>query len=42
MSDWLRESYYWISSELLTHFGFLLALVFLANLLGKSDPPAAR
>ncbi len=41
MSNWLRESYYWISSELLTHFGFLLALVFLANLLRQKRSPSS-
>ncbi len=41
MSDWLHRSYYWISSELLTHFGFLLALVFLANLLKQKRSPSS-
>ena len=41
MSDWLRQSYYWISSELLTHLGFLLALVFLANLLRQKRSPSS-
>ena len=35
------ESYYWISSELLTHLGFLLALVFLANLLKQKRSPSS-
>ena len=41
MSDWLRQSYYWISSEFLTHLGFLLALVFLANLLRQRRSPSS-
>lgn len=41
MSDWLRQSYSWISSELLTHLGFLLALVFLANLLRQKRSPSS-
>ena len=41
MSDWLQRSYYWISSELLTHLGFLLALVFLANLLKQKRSPSS-
>ncbi len=41
MSDWLHRSYYWISSELLTHLGFLLALVFLANLLKQRRSPSS-
>ena len=39
--EWLRESYYWITSELLTHLGFLLALVFLANLLRQKRSPSS-
>lgn len=41
MSDWLREVYLWVSSELLTHLGFLLALVFLANLLREKRSPSS-
>ena len=41
MSDWLHRSYYWITSELLTHLGFLLALVFLANLLKQRRSPSS-
>jgi cardiolipin synthase len=41
VSDWLHRSYYWISSELLTHLGFLLALVFLANLLRQKRSPSS-
>lgn len=41
MSDWLNSSYYWISSELATHVGFLLALVFLANLLKEKRSPSS-
>lgn len=41
MPDWLRQSYYWLTSELLTHFGFLLALVFLANLLRQRRSPSS-
>lgn len=41
MPDWLREGYSWISSELLTHLGFLLALVFLATLLREKRSPSS-
>ena len=41
MSDWLHRSYYWVSSELLTHLGFLLALVFLAHLLRQKRSPSS-
>ena len=41
VSDWLHRSLYWISSELLTHLGFLLALVFLANLLRQRRSPSS-
>lgn len=41
MSDWLRQGYSWVSSELLTHLGFLLALVFLANLLRQKRSPSS-
>jgi cardiolipin synthase A/B len=41
VSDWLHQSYYWITSELLTHLGFLLALVFLANLLRQRRSPSS-
>ena len=41
MSEWLRAGYSWITSELFTHFGFLLALVFLANLLRQRRSPSS-
>jgi cardiolipin synthase A/B len=41
VSDWLHRSYYWITSELLTHLGFLLALVFLASLLKQKRSPSS-
>ena len=41
MSSWLSAGYTWISSELLTHLGFLLALVFLANLLRQKRSPSS-
>ncbi len=41
MSDWLHQSYYWITTELWTHLGFLLALVFLANLLRQRRSPSS-
>jgi cardiolipin synthase A/B len=41
VSDWLRQSYSWITSELLTHLGFLLALVFLGNLLRQKRSPSS-
>ncbi len=41
VTDWVQQSYYWISSELLTHLGFLLALVFLANLLREKRSPSS-
>jgi len=41
VSEWLRASYSWITSELLTHLGFLLALVFLANLLRQRRSPSS-
>jgi cardiolipin synthase len=41
VSEWLRTGYSWITSELLTHLGFLLALVFLANLLRQRRSPSS-
>ena len=41
MSSWFNSGYSWISSELLTHLGFLLALVFLANLLRQKRSPSS-
>ncbi len=41
MSSWFNAGYSWISSELLTHLGFLLALVFLANLLRQKRSPSS-
>ena len=41
MPNWLHQSYYWVSSEFLTHLGFLLALVFLAHLLRQQRSPSS-
>src|SRR5689334_12135261 len=41
VSDWLQQGYNWLTSELLTHLGFLLALVFLANLLRQKRSPSS-
>jgi cardiolipin synthase len=41
VSDWLHSVYTWATSELLTHLGFLLALVFLANLLRQNRSPSS-
>ena len=41
MSQWLSVVYTWISSELLTRLGFLLALVFVANLLRQRRSPSS-
>jgi cardiolipin synthase len=37
----LSSTYYWLFSEFLTHLGFLLALVFLANLLRQRRSPSS-
>jgi cardiolipin synthase len=39
--EWLKTGSSWLSSELLTHLGFLLALVFLANLLRQRRSPSS-
>ena len=41
MSRWLNVGYTWLSSELLTRLGFLLALVFVANLLRQRRSPSS-
>ncbi len=41
MPSWINAGYSWISSELLTHLGFLLALVFLANLFRQKRSPSS-
>ncbi|MGP0066074.1 MAG: cardiolipin synthase [Isosphaeraceae bacterium] len=41
MSSWLSVVFTWLSSELLTRLGFLLALVFVANLLGQRRSPSS-
>ena len=41
MSQWLNVGYTWLSSELLTRLGFLLALVFVANLLRQRRSPSS-
>ena len=41
MSQWLSVVYTWLSSELLTRLGFLLALVFVANLLRQRRSPSS-
>lgn len=41
VTDWVQQGYYWIRSELLAHLGFLLALVFLANLLKEKRSPSS-
>jgi cardiolipin synthase len=41
VSEWLNAGYTWLTSDLLTHFGFLLALVFLANLLRQRRSPSS-
>ncbi len=41
VSSWLNVAYTWISSELLTRLGFLLALVFVANLLRQRRSPSS-
>ena len=41
MSNWLSTVNNWLFSEILTHLGFLLALVFLANLLRQRRSPSS-
>ena len=41
MSSWLQVVYTWLSSELLTRLGFLLALVFVANILRQRRSPSS-
>jgi cardiolipin synthase len=41
VSEWLKWGYDWARSDLLTHLGFLLALVFLANLLRQRRSPGS-
>jgi cardiolipin synthase len=41
VSSWLNVGYTWLSSELLTRLGFLLALVFVANVLRQRRSPSS-
>jgi cardiolipin synthase A/B len=41
VSSWLNVVFTWISSEVLTRLGFLLALVFVANLLRQRRSPSS-
>ena len=41
MSSWLNVAITWLSSEVLTRLGFLLALIFVANLLRQRRSPSS-
>ncbi len=41
MPNWIQGVYYWLTSDLFTKLGFLLALVFLANLLRQKRSPSS-